>query len=353
MLEINGNIGEGGGQILRTALALSMLTRKPFHMTNIRAGRPTPGIKTQHLECINALCCISNSKAEGATLGSQEITFFPDKITKFKHNIKIDTAGSIGLILQCLLLPLSQTSQTGKKVKLTITGGTDVEWATPVDFLQNITFPLLTPWTKINCTIKKRGYYPSGGGLVSVQITPQEKSEEKTTEEKVHRTFEYTHPGELYSIKGISHSSQDLQNKKVAERQANAAKTALLGLNVPIDIRVEYVPTQSTGAGITLWAISVHNGELSTILGADALGKKEIPAEPLGKSVAEKLLHTINSKTAIDLHTADNLIPWMAIHKPAIITTEQITQHTLTNIEITKKFLEVQFTQNNNTISCQ
>ena len=148
LIRLDGSYLEGGGQIVRTALALSMLTQQPFSIDKIRVGRPTPGLKAQHLNCIQALLQLTNGKANavGAELGSTKLDFFPAKIVKSKLEIDIGTAGSTTLLLQSLLPVLV----LGKKnITLTITGGTDTKWSPTFDYLKEVILPPLSAFAKI------------------------------------------------------------------------------------------------------------------------------------------------------------------------------------------------------------
>ena len=357
MIEIDGSYGEGGGQIIRTALALSMLTQQPFRVINIRKGRDAPGLKAQHLEGIRALQQLSSACVEGAALGSTELAFTPAPITKFKHTIDIGTAGSITLLLQSLLLPCSFAA---KPVKLTITGGTDVAWAMPSDYFQEVLLPQLTRWVDISCKLLKRGYYPKGGGTVELQLKPRLHLNDFTDfasfwkhcqEQGVHLNLKKQ--GTLFVVKGVSHAAKSLQQSKVAERQADAARLALQSLSVPVDIRVEYADTLSPGSGIMLRALYTEQDEEITRVGADALGARGTPAETVGTEAAKRLLAAIRSNAPVDAHLADNLIPWMALFKPSTIVAETITPHTKTNIAVVEQFFGKCFELKEKIILCK
>ncbi|MEM4254405.1 MAG: RNA 3'-terminal phosphate cyclase [Candidatus Woesearchaeota archaeon] len=344
MIELDGSLGEGGGQIVRTALALSMITQKPFHITKIRQGREKPGLKMQHLNCITALQKLSESKAEGAMLGSTELTFIPAPLKGRSLAVDIETAGSITLFLQAVLLPCALS---GKQMKLELIGGTDVAWSMPIDYFASIVVPHLNRWAEINVKVEKRGYYPAGNGKVVIRVKPNEEK----------KPIELLEQHNLIHTKGISHASKSLEQARVAERQASAAKQVLAKYSCPINVRTEYSETLSPGSGITLWAVfSKKKDDIDIkepiILGADALGEKGLPAEQVGKAAAQKLIDAIESKAPVDSHLADNLIPWMALFPPSKIKVQTITPHTLTNINVVEKFLPVKFSTENSVIIC-
>jgi len=301
MIDIDGSMHEGGGQIVRTALALSTITGKPFHVTKIRAGRPTPGLKAQHLHCIKALKQLSDARSKGAELAATEFSFYPGKMKSRNIEIDIGTAGSITLLVQSLILPCLYSPGP---IRLTIIGGTDVKWSPPIDYFANVFLPHIRKYAKkINVKVLKRGYHPKGGGKVDLLISPKENPEGKIDVGK---------RGELVNIKGVSHASTDLFDSRVAERQARAAKLALQNLQYPIEIRTEYQKTPSTGSGITLWVTSKDElDDDPVIIGADALGERGKKAEEVGKEAAMRLQKEIESKNACDQFLEDQLIPFV------------------------------------------
>lgn len=357
MIILDGSEGEGGGQIIRTALALSSLTGQPFRAKNIRAGRKDAGLKAQHVHAIKALQTLCNAKADGVEIGSQELLYIPGKINAKNHTIDIETAGSITLLLQAVLLPCIFGNKTHT---LTIKGGTDVQWSMPIDYFTNVLIPQYRRYAQIEVKLLKRGYYPKGGGEVEITIKPEIKRNEFETFEAftamlTHKAIKLEEQGTLMTIKGISHASTNLQEARAAERQADAAKQALSHLNVPIEITSSYSETLSTGSVITIWAIYSTNTNDIDIhnpirLGADALGEPHKPAEQVGREAANKLLEEIKNKSPVDSHTADNLVPLMAISKPSTIKTTKITSHTKTNINTSEKFVGNIFEIKENTI---
>ena len=347
MLQIDGSYQEGGGQILRTALAFSTLLQKPFEIINIRKERPKPGLKNQHLYCIKALQQLCNAKVGGDELGSEKLRYFPNKIDSQKIKVDIKTAGSITLLLQSLLLPCLFSDKT-KKIE--IIGGTDVKYSPQIDYFKEIILPQLNKYAeKIELKLEKRGYYPKGNGKIILKIKPKYNLDDDIPK------IDIIEQGNLIQTKGISHASQDLQKAEVAERQRKSAKIILNQLKVPVMIDAQYSDTLSTGSGITLWAVfSKEKEELGYLnpikIGSDELGEKGKPAEDVGKQAAQKLIDEINSKAAVDQHLADNLIPFMGLSSNSKIKTSKITNHTLTNIYVVEQFLGKKFEIENNII---
>lgn len=323
-LEIDGNYLEGGGQILRTALSLSVITSKPVRVFNIRAKRPQPGLKPQHLFTLDTLREITHSSIKGLKLGLQEVEFIPSKeIISSKHiDIDIGTAGSIGLVLQSIL-PVAAFKSEG--LSSNIKGGTCGLGAIPVDYYSCVVFPiLLRCGLKAELSILRRGYYPKGGGEVSVCIDKI----------KYPKKLELDIQGNIKRIQGKSLASHNLMRRDVAQRQAKQAQDLLKrDFNCPIQIDAEYVDTYSDGSEINLYAYT----DTGCILGADARGEIKITAEDVGKEAYLKLKKEIESGAACDLHLADNLIPWLALLGGKIKTSE-ISRHTQTNIWVCEQF---------------
>ncbi len=349
MIRVNGAYLEGGGQIARTALALSTITQKPFEAYDIRKGRKDFGLKSQHLYCVRSLKELCNAVAEGDELGSLALKYYPRKLTAKNLDIDIETAGSITLLLQALLLPAMFVS---KPITIAITGGTDVKWSSSFDYFNNVLLPQLQRFAKIEARLLKRGYYPKGNGKIEIKINPKYKLEGYSNFEEFHKALRQNVQGynlveqhNLIHIKGISHASRNLEGARVAERQAHAAQ-AILGkkFNVPIKISPEYQDTMSIGSGITLWATFSKNkndiDENNPIrLGSDALGEQGKKAEIVGEDAAFILAKEIESKAPVDGHLADQILPFMALIPNSKIKTSEITSHCRTNIYAIGQFL--------------
>lgn len=342
----------GGGQMLRTALALSTLTGQPFRMTNIRATRGNPGLAPQHLTCVRALKALCEAKIDGDEIGSQELLYIPGKFKAKNHTIDIGTAGSITLLLQSLILPSLFAS---KPFTLTIKGGTDVTHSTPIDNFINTIIPYYNLAGKTEVRLIKRGYYPRGGGEVEIKFNPEinrNSFENFNDFLKIvsHKGFNLLERGNPATIKGISHASKDLAPRRVAERQASAAQQALTQLNIPIQITSEYRDTLSTGSGITLWATFEKDAEPKPRIGADKLGVPNATSEEIGQQAAKLLIERLNSEAPLDEHIADNLIPLIGILRPSEIKIPHLTDHILTNMEVCKAFLGDVYKQEENVI---
>jgi RNA 3'-phosphate cyclase len=332
MIDLDGSIGEGGGSVLRVAIALSAVSQKPIHIYNIRAKRTKPGLQPQHLRGVEALTKLTNARVEGLGLHSKELKFEPSAITGGRYRVDIGTAGSITLILQ-ILMPAAAFAR--KSVEVEITGGTDNPFAPPIDFLKNVTLPTLRKMGyrgEVECV--QRGHYPRGGGIVRARIEPVERLQ----------ALGLTEPGRVVHIAGVAHCVR--LPAHIATRMAHAASTTLIKAgHAKVDVKAEsYPPTQDPhlgpGTGITLWAET----ESGAILGASSLGKRGKPAEQVGREAAESLLQQLKTGCAVDRYLTDQLISYIALAEGrSEITSAELTSHTMTNIELVEKILGVKF----------
>jgi len=345
MIHINGSYLEGGGQIVRQAIGLSILKGEAVEIKDIRKGRKNPGLKHQHFHSNAFLVDQCSAIMRGNEIGSRELLFNPGTFHPQHTEIDLETAASIPLFLQSVLFPLCFSH---KKIKIVIKGGTDVKWSMSLDYINQVFIPHITQFVNdISLRLIKRGYYPKGGGTVELKISPKFKRTSYDSFEEfksdVHKqTFiQKIERGTLKQIHGISHAAASLMNREVAERQARNAKFLLKHLNVPISIKTMYQNTLSPGSGITLWGYYAKKGkelfEDRDIIGSDALGEKNISAETVGKNAAEEFIHYQQSNAPIDDHIADNLVPWLIFGGSYQCTS--ITNHTKTSIYTVNKFL--------------
>jgi RNA 3'-phosphate cyclase len=342
MIHIDGSYMEGGGQIVRTALALSTLTRKPFRVEKIRYNRPKPGLKRQHLSCIDALKQLAKAQVNGDRAGSVSLEFLPGAMSAGAFFIDIGTAGSITLLLQALLLPCMFAAG---EVRLTIKGGTDTRWSIPVDFFTHVILPFYNQFASIEIKNIRRGFYPKGQGCIDLTVIPSfHVNDFNRIKEFISRlrnsgaAIHLTDAPDPIRIEGISSASRQLKNAGVAERQVEGA-AAIMGARYPLKLDCKYQRTASPGTVITLWAV----GEKEVVrAGADALGEKGVRAEEVGATAARKLLKILNSDAAVDRHLADNLIPLLAVVGGAI-KSDKITGHIRSNIYVCEQFLDIRF----------
>ncbi len=321
MIVIDGSLGEGGGQILRTSIAMSAVTKEPVKIFNIRVKRSNPGLRAQHLNAIKAVAELCSADVSNLRIGSMEVEFHPNEIKTKKLGIDIGTAGSITMVLQALMIPAMFAENT---VEIQITGGTDVRWSPPIDYLRFVTLPLLRKFGYGGeIQLMQRGYYPRGGGSVRIKIDPIHKLKRIHLMER----------GKILSVNGVSHASSDLKRSQVAERQIKASR-AILFNRIGIDVKMEkeYCNTLSSGSGITLW-IKTEN----SILGSSSLGERGKMAEIVGREAAQNLVKEFDSNAPLDKFMADQIIPYLALSNGSVRVSE-ITEHARTNVEVVKKF---------------
>uniref|UniRef100_A0A7C3UCR5 RNA 3'-terminal phosphate cyclase n=1 Tax=Geoglobus ahangari TaxID=113653 RepID=A0A7C3UCR5_9EURY len=316
MIKIDGSYGEGGGQILRTSIALSCVTGKSVEIFNIRANRPKKGLAAQHLKGVEAAKMLCDAEVEGLRLGSTRLVFKPRKIRARDMRIDIGTAGSVTLIFQTILPPLLVAD---KPCKIEIIGGTDVQWSPSIDYFRFVTLKALKEM-RANAEVEliKRGYYPKGGGKVILRVNPSNLKGIAFEKEMCD------------VIRGISHCSNLPEH--VAERQAKVAKTFLEERGYKTEIDVETQKGLSTGSGITLFC--GYKGSVS-------LGEKGKPAEKVGNEAASQLYEELQSDAVFDKHLADQVMSFAAIaNEKTVYTTSEITKHIVSNAYVINKFFE-------------
>lgn len=327
MIRIDGSHGEGGGQILRTALALSCITGKSFEAYSIRKGRKKPGLMAQHLTGVRASAEIAGARVGGAELGSQRLVFSPDKVEGGKYHFDVakirGSAGSVTLVLQALLPALSMAKSPSA---VTVRGGTHVEWSPPFHYMRDVLLPLLSGLgIKARLDIGKWGWYPAGGGDVSLSIEPAEEIS----------AADLTERGRLLKVTGISALSN--LPLSIAERQRDRGYRLMRTMGLDADI--EIIDAPSIGKG-TLFFILAEFENIRT--GFSALGSIGKRAETVAEEAANQFRKYYSSDGALDPHLADQAVPYLALSKaPSTFTTSIITGHLLTGIWVTERFLPV------------
>jgi len=314
IIAIDGSYGEGGGQILRTALLLSLATHKPFEITNIRSKRPKPGLLNQHLAAVRAVKKITSSTVLGDELGSTKLRFIPGRVITDKVRIDVGTAGSVTLILSTLLPALSII---GSQVSVSITGGTDTKWSPAYDYFSNVIIPLyFRLGINVQSRLEKRGFYPIGGGEVFAVSQPSEKI--LPLKSKDGRANEV-------NIRSIC-SNLPLE---VAKRQAESAQALLRKYEIKVkDVESTREPASSPGTAITLWYVDISAG---IFVGGDAIGERGVAAEEIGRRAATAFIKS--SKAPLDAHIADVAIPLLSLAEgDSEIVFPEVTGHIRSNI---------------------
>lgn len=323
-MKIDGSYGEGGGQILRTAVSLSVVTNTPVEISSIRSNRPNPGIKPQHYTAIKLIKDLCNAETEGLEIGSSEITFKPGEIKGGEYKFDIGTAGSIVLVCQTCILSLVNTPNI---VKIKIKGGTDTKWAPSWDYFEQVFLPIIKNMgMNVQGKLISRGYYPKGGGEAEITVNPSVEI----------KPLNYEASPKFTLVKGIVHQANLPDH--VGTRIKHAAIKQLMKINLTADISFQKVDSQSPGTGITLWTKS---GDV--IIGETGLGERGLPAEHLGEETATLLINEIKSGATIDTHAFDQLIPYMALAAKkgnSSCLLREISSHAKTNMWLVNQFFE-------------
>ncbi len=324
MIEIDGSQGEGGGQILRTSIALSAVTGQAVRIRNIRANRPKPGLAPSHVTSIEAVARVCDGEVDDLYPGSKDITFRPGQLTGGRFEFDVGTAGSISLVLQSCLIPAVLSRS---RVIIQVNGGTDVKWSPPIDHMRLVHIPMLSMFgPSCHLEISARGFYPEGGGEVVMDVSPAGEL----------APVDLSSQGEVLRIEGIAFA-QNLPEHVVARTKHSALKKLIdfRQVRVESDLR----KGRSTGAGIVLCAVCE-----STFLGASVLGARGVRAEDLGDGCAQDLLETLKSGATVDEHMLDQILPYMALSKGrSRVLAEEITGHAKTNMSVVESFLGKRF----------
>jgi RNA 3'-terminal phosphate cyclase (ATP) len=323
VLDIDGSFGEGGGQILRTSLALSLVTGKGFHLRNIRAGRAQPGLKAQHLMSVRAAATVGQATVRGASLGSTDLVFEPGEVIGGKYTFAIGTAGAISLVLHTLYLPLCLRASTPSEI--VITGGTHVSHSPSFHFLDR-TWRGYVQLLGMRITLQMRrpGFYPRGGGALEAHLQPCDKLR------RLHLSGgpPITTAAGFSAVAGLP--------ADIARRQARRANFRLKEAGIRCDIVEE---TWSGGPGSVL-AIELPTTPVPTLY--CGLGQRGKPAERVAdEAVDEALAHFRTAPAAVDAHSADQLVLPLALAEEASsFAVAEVTQHLLTNLAVIRRFVE-------------
>lgn len=332
ILEIDGNYGEGGGQILRSSLSLSAILERPIRISGIRAGRTKPGLAAQHLTCVNAVAEITDAEVIGGALGSQTLTFRPQAICGGDYTFDVadirPSAGALSLVFQSIALPLSYATIPST---VTLRGGTHVPWSPTVHYLQGIFIPMAAKFGfEGSIHLNRWGWYPKGAGEAIAKVQPVTDW----------RSVQLAHRGKLQAISGISAASN--LSEHIISRQYNQIQKRLARFDAPV--KVERIKGESVGRGTLVFL----NAEFENVqAGFSALGARSKRAEDVADKACRGLADFLTSDAAIEPHLADQLILPMALAKgESRFTTSRITSHLTTNIWLVQQFLSVRFEVN-------
>jgi RNA 3'-terminal phosphate cyclase (ATP) len=322
-VEVDGGAGEGGGQILRSSLALSKVTGRPFRIHGIRRSRPKPGLARQHLMAVEAAAQLSGAAVQGAALGSTELSFEPGPCRAGRYRFAIGTAGSMPLLLQALYLPLALLDEPSE---LSLAGGSHVPWSPTFDYLERCWAPLLARMgVDVELELIRAGFYPPGGGELRARIHGKA------------RPTGVNWCGTIAPDQAEGISWQANLTPEVAERQARAAEETLGGMGLPCRVEAGELTAHSRGTAIALWARGAE-----TVLCATALGERGKCAEEVGREAARILGEWIRAGAPLDPHAADQmLLPLSLAREPSSFLCSAVTAHLTTQAGLIPQFLPV------------
>jgi len=318
MIHIDGSFGEGGGQILRTSVTLSLLTGRPLRIERIRAGRKTPGMLRQHLTSVLAAAAIGEAQVEGAEIGSQALTFVPRTRKGGQYAFAIGTAGSTTLVLQTILLPLLFADQASEVV---LEGGTHNSAAPSFDFLTRSFLPLLARMgANVEATLVRPGFFPAGGGKIIVKIEPAARL----------ASLELLERGAL-----VAPSARALVANlpfSITQRELAVVKERM---GWPDHALVGEGMRESLGPGNAVTLAVEFENVTEVVTGFGARGVK---AEEVASRAVDELERYLASSGAVGEHLADQLLLPMAVGDGGTFTTLEPTLHTRTNAEVIRRF---------------
>ena len=323
MLELDG--GDAGGGFVRSALGFAVLENRPIRIENVRGGRPTPGLRPQHLGVLEVFSKICRADVTGTSVGAETITFepdVPDGIPGGQYRVDIPTAGSVTLVVNALL-PLATRLESGLSV--TVTGGTDVKWSPPADYLQDVTLSALRDHGLYAALeVERRGFYPAGGGSVTLHLGPSDV-----------RPFDLGAPGDVSGVHVTSTESASLADRDVASRQLDAAVDHLEREWESLAIRsktVRTVETDSPGSAIVC-RLDVNGGWAA----ASALGERGTPAERVGERAAAPIREIVGSGAPVDRFLADQLLVVLA-RAGGTVRVPAVTDHVESGLSLASTF---------------
>jgi RNA 3'-terminal phosphate cyclase (ATP) len=291
---------------------------------NIRAKRDKPGLAPQHLAAVRAVATLCRGRVDGLSLRSREVRFAPGAVSGGEYRFDVGTAGSVSLVLQALL-PVWIAA--GREAKVTVTGGTDVRQAPPIDYVQNVLLPLLARMgVGARLEVVRRGYYPRGGGEVRVTLAPGAV-----------KPLALEDPGPVLAIEGHAHVSHLPEHIATRMRAAALERFAATSPRVEVEV-IGPTGAAGTGGGIVMWART-----RSTVLGAGRVAERGVRAETLGAAVGEELAADISAGATLDGHAADQILVYLALAKGGSFLTRSLTAHARTAMWLIEQFLPVRF----------
>ena len=328
MVEIDGSLGEGGGQIIRTSVSLSAVTRRPVQIVNIRARRSKPGLQAQHLTAVRAVAALCDADLKGAEAGSQFLRFTPGLLTdKETFAFDVGTAGATGLVAQTLMVPM--LFMPGSPVTAAVRGGTHVPMSPPADYIEAVYAPNLRQMgADISFRYKRAGFFPKGGGEIEI----------RRGDGGLHTPVDRTERGRLQRLRLFVVTCQLPEH--VASRGVDALMKDLRGYGVPVLVEKRALEGGNAGAAVVLTAECENGGG-----GFTSLGERGKPMERVAADALRDFQKWHASGAAVDEHLADQLVlPCSLVQGESRWTTPVITEHLRTVLQVAQQFLPITYT---------
>jgi RNA 3'-phosphate cyclase len=323
-VEVDGSQGEGGGQIVRTAAALAARSNTPIRVTDVRANRDPPGLKAQHVAALDAVAKACRGSLDGDEPGSSTFTLRPGRVEGGNVRVDTGTAASTTLVVEALLA-LAPALPTPLTVEAR--GGTDVRWSPTLDHLRSVLVPLLDrAGVDVEVLATREGFYPKGGGRIRALVPPaQAPAWDGVLEDR----------GALEQVTATVRVARLPDH--VPERILSSLERHLAGAAVPVSSRVHQV--EAACPGVVVDAVARFE---DTVLGANVVGEKGLPSETVGERCAQRLLDELESPATVDVHAADQLVPFLLGRVDGGFVVRDVTSHLATNADLCERFLDEQ-----------
>ncbi len=343
LVVLDGMQGEGGGQVLRSALSLSLIAGKPFRLENVRGKRQPPGLKAQHLTCVTGAAAICNAKVEGAELGSRTVEFHPGAVSTEPRTFEVGTAGSTSLLLQCLFYPLAIAGGA----HLTLRGGTHVTFSPSFDYVARVWLPMVRRYgLEAVLHLDAAGFFPQGGGAIRAEIAGVKAMPGAGL--KFAAVKKLSRVEVLSTVGGLPLEMARRQNDAACERLARERLRTETEVAVP---KVKH----SKGSSTLVWA-QLENG---LVAGESWLGERGVSAEEVGRGAAEHFLEFAKTGGSFDVHLGDQVLLPAALAAAGFLgparstkfVAAEVTEHLTTHVEVLQRFLGVQVAIDGNEVT--
>lgn len=343
VIVLDGSEGEGGGQVLRSALSLSLITGQAFRLEKVRAKRKPPGLKAQHLTCVQGAAKLGDAEVEGDSIGSNQVTFHPKATKSGTYGFHVGTAGSTNLLFHCLVYPLALAGGGA----LTLTGGSHVIASPSFDYVARVWAPLVKHWGfSVRFKLEAAGFFPEGGGRLWVHVDPVGAP---SPLDLINRP-----PIDRLVVRSIVGGLP----LEIANRQGDTARRALNDVGLPVELDVESLPVaHSKGTAVLVTA----EAQGQTVAGFSSLGERRVPAEEVGRLAAREARTWLRGTGALDEHAGDQVLLPMGLAAAGLLgaprasrfRAHMVSDHLTTHAKVLEAFLPIRVTITNDLVDVQ